>query len=458
LDGTYERTLLDIDDENWAFAHRLFHCIVVARRPLRVEELAEFLAFKSDTGGSLTFEGNWRPESPKDMVLSTCSSLVAVVNVDGSPVIQFSHFSVKEYLTSSRITEGRVSRYYIALEPAHIFVTQACLCLLLQLDKHVTKKNIEEFPLARYASQYWTDHAEFGNVSSHAEDMIKRVFKPENHHFTNWVWIYDTISHRSLDSEGPSHPKWAPLHYAAQHGFLRVIEWLITTRSQDVDVSSYDSSTPLHIASKKGLFMVAEILLAHHANSNARNHIDWTPLHFASRFEHPKLARLLLEHGAVVDSKTWLRVTPLSLLLDNNGNLEVAQLLLEHGADPNVRSGTGRDSLYRALKNGQLDLVQLLVKHGTDLNTRDVDGQTLLHMSSQRGDRKVAQELLILDVDIHSRDNRGRTPLQVALEGGNDQVVQLLLQYGAKRPSPLRRGDTGMQVRVLGFGLCLSFT
>ena len=202
LDETYERTLLDIHDENWEYAHRLFQCIAVARRPLRVEELAEFLAFKSETGGSLTFEGNWRPENARDTVLSICSSLIAIVDVKGSPVIQFSHFSIKEYLTSNRTAEGRVSRYYIPLEPAHLFVTQACLSLLLQLDKHVTKTIIKELPLARYAGQYWTGHAKFGNVSSHTEDLIKRVFHPENHHFANWVWIYDTISGRFMRSEG----------------------------------------------------------------------------------------------------------------------------------------------------------------------------------------------------------------------------------------------------------------
>jgi hypothetical protein len=58
LDETYERTLLDIDDENWEYSHRLFQCIVVARRPLHVEELAGFLAFKSEEGESLTFEEN----------------------------------------------------------------------------------------------------------------------------------------------------------------------------------------------------------------------------------------------------------------------------------------------------------------------------------------------------------------------------------------------------------------
>ena len=400
LDGTYERTLLDIDDENWAYAHRLFQCIVVARRPLRIEELAEFLAFKPETGGSLAFEGNWRPENPRDVVMSICSSLVAVINVDGTPVMQFSHFSVKEYLTSTRIAKGPVSRYYIPLESAHLFVAQACLSVLLQLDKHVTKKSITELPLARYAGRYWAEHAEFWDVSSSIEDMIKRVFNPERHHFAIWVWIHDTISDRPVDSEGPSRPKWSPLHYATQHGFHRVAEWLIISCAEDVNLSG--------------------------------NFNGWTPLHLASWFEHPKVARVLLEHGAEVNPKTGGSENPLRLLSGRSGNLEIAQLLLEYGADPSVRSSSGRDSLYMALENGQPGLAQLLLDYGADPNIRDVNGHTLLHVSSQLGNLKVVQGLLELDVDVNPRNNRGRTPLQVALYCGNKQVQQLLLQHGAK--------------------------
>ena len=51
LDDTYERTLQGIPKEQWQHAHRLFQCLVVAIRPLRVEELAEIFAveFDSDT-------------------------------------------------------------------------------------------------------------------------------------------------------------------------------------------------------------------------------------------------------------------------------------------------------------------------------------------------------------------------------------------------------------------------
>ena len=432
LDETYERTLLDIDEENWAYAHRLFQCIVVARRPLLVEELAEFLAFKSEEGG-LTFEENWRPENPRDTVLSTCSSLIAIVNVGGSPVMQFSHFSVKEYLTSNRIAEGRVSRYYIPLEPAHIFVTQACLSFLLLVDEHVTKLSIKEFPLARYAGQYWANHAEFGDVSKQTEDIIQSLFNPEDHHFASWVWIYDTILSRSNDSEGPSRPGWSPLHLAAQHGFHRVIEWLITACSQDVNVSGDYLRTPLHIASEYGQFKVVQVLLAHHADVNAGDSDGWAPLHFASWYGHPTVARVLLEHGADVNFKTRAGRTALSFLSENHGNLEFAQMLLEHGADPNPRSITGKNSLYMALRRGHQRLAQLLIKHAADPNAGDVNGRTLLHVSSKQGDPKVTKGLLELGVDVNTRDNRGQTPLQVAFLICDEQVVQLLLQHGAKR-------------------------
>ncbi|KAH9027727.1 hypothetical protein EDB85DRAFT_2291469 [Lactarius pseudohatsudake] len=114
LDGTYERTLSDIPEENWEHAHRLFQCLIASNRPLRVEELAEILAIEFGTEGTANLETGWRLEKAEDAVLSTCSTLIMVVdNVDynyddgndnGSRIVQFSHFSVQEFLTSSRLT------------------------------------------------------------------------------------------------------------------------------------------------------------------------------------------------------------------------------------------------------------------------------------------------------------------------------------------------------------------
>src|SRR5712691_1845066 len=107
LDETYERTLHEIDDTNWEFARRLIQCVAVVSRPLRVEELAEFLAFDFEAGQIPTFREDWRLEDPVEAVLSTCSTLLSLVNIESHQVIQFSHFSVKEFLTSVRFGEKR---------------------------------------------------------------------------------------------------------------------------------------------------------------------------------------------------------------------------------------------------------------------------------------------------------------------------------------------------------------
>ena len=162
LDETYDRTLEEIGKQNWEYAHRLFQCVAAASRPLRVEELAEFLAFDFDAGSTPTLREDWREEDPAHAVLSTCSSLLAIVEVDGSPVIQFSHFSVKEYLTSRRLFEAKdtISRFHVSMTSAHTIIAQACLGVLLHIDEDITNDGLKKFPLAEYAAQYWVAHDE----------------------------------------------------------------------------------------------------------------------------------------------------------------------------------------------------------------------------------------------------------------------------------------------------------
>jgi hypothetical protein len=152
LDETYERALREINKADWEFAHRLFQFVSVASRPLRVEELAEMLAFDFMTGPIPKFREDWRLDDPVDAVLSTSSSLLVLV--DGgfyhgfNKVIQFSHFSVKEFLTSARlaVTSDIIThRYHISMTPAHALAAQACLGILLHLDKDVTSDSLEDF-------------------------------------------------------------------------------------------------------------------------------------------------------------------------------------------------------------------------------------------------------------------------------------------------------------------------
>src|SRR5713101_3190189 len=105
LDETYERTLREIKKADWEFAYRIFKFVAVAVRPLRVDELTELLAFDFEAGPIPKFHEDWRLEDPMQAVLSTCPSFLAIVddkysNLTDFKVVQFSHFSVKEFLTS----------------------------------------------------------------------------------------------------------------------------------------------------------------------------------------------------------------------------------------------------------------------------------------------------------------------------------------------------------------------
>jgi len=147
LDETYGRTLLGIDEEKREYAQRLFRCLTISFRPLRIEEFAEIFAVRFDKAAAPTFNVDWRPVDASEAVLSACSSLISIVDVAGSQVVQFAHFSVKESLTSERLanSEMPLSSYHILPEPAHSTLTRASLSVLLQLDDKIDRNAIRPY-------------------------------------------------------------------------------------------------------------------------------------------------------------------------------------------------------------------------------------------------------------------------------------------------------------------------
>ncbi len=111
---------MEIKKANQSYAYRMLQCLTVAVRPLSVAELAELLAFDFDVakGGMPQLNSDWRWEDHEQAVLSTCSSLITVIPDHESAVVQFSHFSVKEFLMLDRLaaSTGDISHYHISLE------------------------------------------------------------------------------------------------------------------------------------------------------------------------------------------------------------------------------------------------------------------------------------------------------------------------------------------------------
>ena len=248
----------------------------MAARPLRVEELAEVLAFDFDDapGGIPTLNADWRREDQERAVLSTCSSLITVVHDGFSRVVQFSHFSVKEFLTSDRLADAAedISFYYIAPAPAHTIFTQACLGILLCLDDTTREASIERFPLLSYALRHWVDHALFEGVSLRVQDGIDNLFGVEKPHFSRWIRIdsdIDDYYRWRVDRRHPDQLEAAPMYYAALCGFTQVIEKLITEHPECINARGGALGTALHAASTRNHLKVVQSLLRHGADVNA---------------------------------------------------------------------------------------------------------------------------------------------------------------------------------------------
>jgi hypothetical protein len=410
LDETYERILRDINKANRAHTHRLLQCLTVAVRPLRVAELAEVLAVDFGTashGGTSKLNPAWRWEDQQHAVLSTCSSLISVVDEDDSQVVQFSHFSVKEFLTSSRLADSSVdvSRFHILFETAHTILAKACLGVLLRLDEHVDDDNVENnFPLARYAAEHWVDHAQFEKVSSHIREEMEYLFDPDKPYFAAWLHVHN------IDTEPP---ELSALHFFA-----------VTDES--------GTATPLYYAALCGFHELAEDLIVKHPQQvNANGGRCVSPLGAALGRDHLDIVQLLYEHGAIVDVQGKCKRTPL-ITAPDGGHCEIVEWLLNRGADPNLREDEGfLTPLHVAAGRGQVEISRMLLQHKVDQNALDKHGQTPLHLASQQGHIDVARLLLEHGVDVNAQDNNRSTALHLASEESKLEVARLLLEYVA---------------------------
>jgi ankyrin repeat protein len=449
LDDTYQRILRNIDKKKQEYAHRIFQCLAVSIRPLRIEELAEIFAIKAnvETTGILEFNARWRYKNAQDAIRSACSTLITIVDLDGSKVVQFSHFSVKEYLMSPRLAISNiVSHYYIRLQAAHTFLARACLCVLLQLDDVIDNNRIKEFPLATYAAEHWVGHAQFENVSSFLRDEMGGLFDRDKPHFVAWIRAYDVDRLGShMLSIRPKKHKAPPLYYTALCGFRDMAQQLVSTHPQDVYARGGNRTTPLHAAVDKGHLEVALFLLDHGVDVNARDDRDATPLHLASRHGDAMVVRSLIDRGADPNAEDKGKVTPL-LEASQHGRLEAARLLLEHGADMNHWDASAWSPLERASAWGNYDIAQLLLVHGANASEQGTDGWSPLHLASAWGHAEVARLMLDRGAGMNAQNADLQTPLHEAAFYGRLQAAKVLLEHGADLHIQNKKGKTPFQV------------
>ena len=448
LDETYEQVLRDINKPNREHAFRLLQCLAVALRPLRVDELAEVLAIDFNAPahkGIPQLNPDWRWSDQRGALLSACSSLIEIVDVGNCEVVQFSHFSVREFLTSDRLANpSDVSCYHILLEPAHTILAQACLGVLLWLNDYIIgHNNVDEIPLLEYAAKHWIDHARFKNVTSRIRDVMEYFFDADKRHWTAWCEVQTIDEPWEWFESDPGTDYSFPLYYASLWGLYDLTEHLVGKNPEQINAKGGRMVSPLVAALRGKHFQVAELLHRNGADVDVRDHYKDTPLREACRAGVLDILQWLLNHGADVNAQNYVGWTALHSAI-NYGQPQAFHMLIAHNADIHIQINLGKSPLHLAaspyVNRDHVNLMRVLLDHGADPNARDNDGSTPLHHSSwwetqgyppTKGTVEGTRLLLERGAIIDAEDNKGRTPLQLAREHGRQDIVTCLLQYGA---------------------------
>lgn len=128
------------------------------------------------------------------------------------------------------------------------------------------------------------------------------------------------------------------------------------------------------------------------------------------------------------------------------GNTEVAQKLLEQGADVNASHPDGGTSLIKAAARGHHDTVRALITAGARVDGKDAEGWTALAWAAEFGRIEIVKMLLAAGADPNSRNELAGVPIMTAALNGHIEVLKLLLGEGAQVNAAAGDGSTALMV------------
>ena len=250
--------------------------------------------------------------------------------------------------------------------------------------------------------------------------------------------------------------------------------------------------TPLMYAARDGRMDTARMLLDAGAEINARDANDITPLITAITNNHPDVARLLIERGADIKAADWYGRTALWAAVETRNMdvdnatfensierapfLELIQVLLERGADPNARTRevppvrndflritaslswvdfTGQTPFITAALAGDVTVMKMLLKHGADPNIPTFAGTTALMAAAgvnwqfdqtyDEGQPALLEAVKLcveLGLDVNAVNSMGLTAMHGAANRGSDDIIKYLSSLGAKVDVKDKEGRT----------------
>lgn len=173
------------------------------------------------------------------------------------------------------------------------------------------------------------------------------------------------------------------------------------------------------------------IIYGYNVNLKEKELDKGTPLFLAVNNGNAEMAELLLSFRARVNARNASKQTPL-MQLDYDATPEMVKVLRRYGAKPNLVDVDGNTALMHAAAAANPEVLQALIDDGADVNVANKAGDTALMIAAENGDVERVRVLVLAGAEVNARNGSGGSALDRASE---DAIRSLLISFGAQ-PTP----------------------
>ena len=324
-----------------------------------------------------------------------------------------------------------------------------------------------------------------GTVDIPLEDEQTIALFAQRYH--KWPILNYIIADNKLDEENPMNNnqmldlnaqagknKYSLIQFAAVHGDVKTVEYLLQTHRVNVDLRSRDQKTALlcSVMGPDNTLCLERILeedpdLIYDKNENGKNALHfacqhgnincvkylvetnqkldintpdkriYTPLHFAAQNDKPYVCEYLIEScNCDVNPLCQDGKTPYFWAVENGATKAYYYLISVPSVDQERGDKNGYFPIHMAVKNGHMEIMKDLILKGCDPNVTSPEGITPCMLAAQYDrDSSIKELIKTKGFDINLKSNNGMTSLHYAAYQGKEKAVQALLSSKQINPN-----------------------
>jgi len=246
-----------------------------------------------------------------------------------------------------------------------------------------------------------------------------------------------TINDRSRMVRPLQLKQYSLIHIATIHSNIETIEFLIE-KGANINAGDLNNITSLALAAAVQSPQVIKLLLAHGADADIQSKSGSTPLIRALLANNHIAVKMLVDASKNLEHCDTKGTTALLACLqaprDWGQQTVMMETLIKGGCNVNFQNSSGATPLMVASGMGRRDLAQLLIDAGADINHRDKKGKSCVHVATG-----VTTLLFLINrgADVTLADNKGETPLSRACHTGHIGLIRLLLGSDVPRDASM---------------------